>query len=77
MLTNQHPKRQATDAHHLKQVKILIMVVVNPGIVRCPMSSLDLDWCYRPPASTCQAAITITIITTTTTIIIISFVINI
>ena len=32
MITNQHPKRQATplknqDAHHLKQVKLLIMVV--------------------------------------------------
>ena len=27
MLTNQHPKRQATNAHHFKQVKILIMVV--------------------------------------------------
>ena len=32
MITNQHPERQATplknqDAHHLKQVKLLIMVV--------------------------------------------------
>ena len=30
MITNQHPKRQATDAHLLKQVKILIMVVQPP-----------------------------------------------
>ena len=27
MITNQHPKRQATDAHHLNQVKLLITVV--------------------------------------------------
>ena len=32
-----------------------MMVVVKPGLVRCPMSSLDLDQRYnRPPATTCQ-----------------------